>query len=73
MRRLGDPLISFAAPLLICLGSACLMQNKESNKIQSLPPIFMGCGFIVTGFLRRSFRRKMLLLELKNSKKRNDF
>lgn len=67
MRRFGNPLLSIAAPLLILIGSLGLIQREGRDRVQSLPAICIGSGFIVVGWLRRSRRRKMLLLEIKKT------
>ena len=65
MNRLGNPLISISAPLLILLAIAGFLHREGKNKIQSIPALFVGSGLIFTGTVRRFRRRRMLLFEMK--------
>lgn len=67
--RLGNPLISFAAPLLIILALIGFLQRRGNDWVHSVPALFIGGGLILTGSLRRSRRRRMLLVQLRTSKK----
>ncbi len=69
MQRLGNPLISFAAPLLIVLALLGLFRRQGNDWVHSLPAFFVGSGLIVTGSVRRMRRRSMLLQQLRSSKK----
>ncbi len=65
MKRLGNPLISFAAPLLILLAISGLLHREGKDKIQAIPSLVVGTGLVLTGTIRRFRRRRMLLLEIK--------
>ena len=65
MKRLGNPLISIAAPLLILLAITGFLHREGKDKIQVLPALVVGSGLILTGTVRRFRRRRMLLLEIK--------
>ena len=70
MNRLGNPLISISAPLLILLAIASFSHREGKDKIQAIPALVVGGGLILTGAVRRFRRRRMLFLELK--KEMND-
>ena len=70
MKRLGNPLISISAPLLILLAITGFLHREGKDKIQAIPALVVGSGLIVTGGVRRFRRRRMLFLELK--KEMND-
>ena len=65
MNRLGNPLISIAAPLLILLAIAGLLHREGKDKIQAIPALVVGSGLVLTGAVRRFRRRRMLFLEMK--------
>ena len=65
MKRLGNPLISISAPLLILLAVTGFLHREGKDKIQSIPALVVGSGLVLTGTIRRFRRRRMLLLELK--------
>jgi len=65
MNRLGNPLISFAAPFLILLAITGFLHREGKEKIQSIPALVVGSGLILTGGVRRFRRRRMLFLEIK--------
>ena len=65
MNRLGNPLISISAPLLILLAITGFLHRDGKYKIQALPALVVGSGFILTGGVRRFRRRRMLFLEMK--------
>ena len=65
MKRLGNPLISIAAPLLILLAIIGFLYREGKDKIQAIPALAVGSGLILTGTVRRFRRRRMLLLEIK--------
>ena len=68
MKRFGNPVISFASAFLVLLAILGLFQRDGREKIQSLPAFFVGGGVIFAGVIRRSRRRKMLLLQIRNSR-----
>ena len=70
MNRLGNPLISISAPLLILLAITGFLHREGKDKIQALPSLVVGTGLVLNGTIRRFRRRRMLLLELK--KEMND-
>tara|TARA_Y100001968_G_C18809950_1_gene459634 strand:- start:223 stop:444 length:222 start_codon:yes stop_codon:yes gene_type:complete len=73
MKRLGNPLISISAPLLIVLAITGLLHREGKNKIQVLPALLVGSGLVLTGTVRRFRRRRMLLLEVKKGKNDQNF
>ena len=68
MKRFGNPLLSFAAPMLVLLALLGVIHREGRDRVQSLPAVIVGSGLIVAGAIRRSKRRKMLLIEIKKSK-----
>ena len=70
MNRLGNPLISFAAPLLILLAITGFLHREGKDKIQAIPALVVGSGLVLTGAVRRFQRRRMLFLEI--TKNMND-
>ena len=65
MKRLGNPLISISAPLLILLAITGFLHREGKDKIQAIPAFLVGSGLVLTGTVRRFRRRRMLLLEIK--------
>ena len=65
MKRLGNPLISISAPLLILLAITGFLHREGKDKIQVIPAFVVGSGLVLTGTVRRFRRRRMLLLEIK--------
>ena len=65
MHRLGNPLISFSAPLLILLAITGFLQREGKDKIQAIPALVVGSGLVMTGAVRRFRRRRMLFIEIK--------
>ena len=65
MKRLGNPLISISAPLLILLAITGILHREGKDKIQAMPSLVFGSGLVLTGMFRRFRRRRMLLLEIK--------
>ena len=65
MKRLGNPLISISAPLLILLAITGFLHREGKEKIQVIPAFVVGSGLVLTGTIRRFRRRRMLLLEIK--------
>ena len=66
MKRLGNPLISIAAPLLILLAITGFLHREGKDKIQAVPALVVGNGLILTGAISRFRRRRMLFHEIKN-------
>jgi len=64
MNRLGNPLISISAPLLILLATLGLVHREGKDKIQAIPALVVGNGLVLTGAVRRFRRRRMLFLEI---------
>ena len=73
MKRLGNPLISFAAPLLVLLAIAAFVYRDGRDKIQALPALIVGSGLVFTGTIRRFRRRRMLLLKIKEYEEDQNF
>ena len=65
MKRLGNPLISISAPLLILLAITGFFHREGKQKLQAIPSLVIGSGLVLTGMVRRFKRRRMLLLEIK--------
>ena len=65
MNRLGNPLISFSAPLLILLAITGFIHREGKDKIQAIPALVVGSGLVLNGAVRRFRRRRMLFLEMK--------
>jgi len=65
MKRLGNPLISISAPLLILLAITGFFHREGKDKIQAIPSLVVGSGLVLTGAVRRCRRRRMLFLEIK--------
>ena len=64
MKRFGNPLLSVAAPLLICLSLFAYFQREGKDRAQVLPSFCVGTGIIIYGLLRRSQRRKIILARI---------
>ena len=73
MNRLGNPLISIAAPLLILLAIAGFLHREGKDKIQAIPALVVGSGLVFTGAVRRFRRRRMLFLEIKKDMNEQNF
>ena len=67
MKRLGYPLLSLAAPLLIVLAMLALIHRQGSDRLQSLPAVLVGAGLIVSGAVGRRRRRRKLLVALRST------
>ena len=65
MHRVGNPLISFSAPLMILLAITSFSYREGKDKIQSIPALVVGSGLVLTGGVRRFRRRRMLFTEIK--------
>ena len=73
MKRLGNPLISISAPLLILLAITGFLHREGKEKIQAIPALVVGSGLILNGTFRRFKRRRMLLFEIKKKMNDQDF
>ena len=73
MRKSGNPLISISALFLICLGLIGMLSNDGRDRSRSLPAVIVGIGIVLKGSIRRSVRRKNLLMELKRTKNPDSF
>ena len=73
MNRLGNPLISISAPLLILLAITGFFHREGKDKIQVIPALVVGSGLVLTGAVRRFRRRRMLFLEVKKDMNDNNF
>ena len=73
MKRLGNPLISISAPLLIVLAITGILHREGKDKIQAMPSLVFGSGLVLTGMVRRFRRRRMLLLEIKKDMNEQHF
>ena len=65
MKRLGNPLVSISAPLLILLAIAGFLHREGKDQIQAIPALVVGSGLVLTGAVRRFRRRRMLFKEIK--------
>ena len=73
MNRLGNPLISISAPLLILLAITGFSHREGKDKIQAIPAFVVGSGLVLTGAVRRLRRRRMLFLEIKKDMNEKTF
>ena len=73
MKRLGNPLISLSAPLLILLAIIGFLHREGKDKIHAIPALIVGSGLVLTGTVRRFRRRRMLLLEIKKEMNGQNF
>ena len=73
MKRLGNPLISISAPLLILLAITGFLHREGKDKIQAIPALVVGSGLVLTGAVRRFRRRRMLLIEMKKDMNEQKF
>ncbi len=73
MKRLGNPLISISAPLLILLAITGFLHREGADKTQAIPAFVVGSGLVLTGTVRRFRRRRMLLLEIKKDMNEHNF
>jgi len=73
MNRLGNPLISISAPLLILLAITGLIHREGNDQIKAIPALVVGSGLVLTGAVRRFRRRRMLFLEIKKNKNDQNF
>ena len=73
MNKLGNPLISISAPLLILLAITGVIQREGKDKIQGIPALVVGSGLVLTGAVRRCSRRRMLFLEIKKDMNDKNF
>ena len=73
MKRLGNPLISISAPLLILLAITGFLHREGKDKIQAIPALVFGSGLVMTGTIRRFRRRRMLLREIKQDMNDQNF
>ena len=73
MNRLGNPLISISAPLLILLAITGFFHREGKDRIQALPALVVGGGLVLTGAVRRFRRRRMLFLEITKDMNEQNF
>ena len=73
MNKLGNPLISISAPLLILLAITGFLNREGKDKIQVIPALVVGSGLVLTGAARRFSRRRMLFLEIKKDMNDENF
>ena len=73
MNKLGNPLISISAPLLILLAITGFLHREGKDKIQVIPSLVVGSGLVLTGAARRFSRRRMLFLEIKKDMNDKNF
>ena len=73
MIKLGNPLISISAPLLILLAITGFLHREGKDKIQVIPALVVGSGLVLTGAVRRFSRRRMLFLEIKKDMNDKNF
>ena len=73
MNRLGNPLISISAPLLILLAITGFLHRGGKDRIKAIPAVVVGSGLVLTGAVRRFRRRRMLFFEIKKDMNDQDF
>tara|TARA_Y100001968_G_scaffold2668_1_gene2224 strand:- start:249 stop:470 length:222 start_codon:yes stop_codon:yes gene_type:complete len=66
MKRFGNPVLSFAAPLLILLAISGFSHREGSERMHLIPAFLVGGGLILTSSVRRNRRRRFLLLEIRD-------
>ena len=67
MKTFENPLLAIAAPLLVLLSILGLLHRQGSDRLQSLPPLLVGCGLIISAGIGRRQRRKKLLMAIRKS------
>ena len=72
MKRLKNPLISIAAPLLIFIALLAFFQRNGRDRVQTLPALLVGTGLIVSGALFRRRHRRKLLLAIRQANDENE-
>ena len=73
MNRLGNPLISISAPLLILLAITGFFHREGKDKIQAIPALVVGTGLVLTGSVKRFRRRRVLFHEIKKDMNDQNF
>ena len=73
MKRFGNPLISMSAPLLVLLAILGFVHREGREKVQVIPAFVFGSGLVLTGTIRRLRRRRMLLLEIKQTTNQENY
>ena len=69
MKYSGNPLLSFAAPLLVALALVGFLQRDGKDRVHALPSLLVGSGLIINGAIRRSRRRIKLLQGIRKVRK----
>lgn len=64
----GHVWLSLAAPLLVLLGIAAMLQREGSDQLQALPAILVGLGLVISAVVGRRRRRSRLLRALRSSR-----
>ena len=64
MKKLGQPLLSIAAPLLIVLAVLAMTHRQGNDRLQTLPSFVVGFGLVISGAVGRRLRRNSLLTAL---------
>lgn len=61
-------LLSLAAPLMVLLGVAALLQREGPDKLQALPAILVGISLVIHAVVGRRRRRYRLLMALRSNR-----
>ena len=62
-------ILSFVAPLMICISSMGLISKEDNQKIFYLPLGLMGIVIILEKYISRKFQRQNILTKIKSYKK----
>ena len=68
MKRYLPILLSFGAPLLVCLGVLAAQQRQGRDKVQAWPAVLVGSGLIISSAVGRRQQRARLLAALRSSR-----
>ena len=68
MKRFVNPLLSLSAPLLILVAFFGLLNRTGSERLQSLPPLLVGSGLIISGAFGRRRHRNKILVAIKGNR-----
>ncbi len=67
MKRVNHPLLSLAAPFLICLAIIGFFSREGSARLQTIPTLVVGTGLVVSAAIDRRLKRNKLLLAIRKS------
>ncbi len=67
MKISKNAFLSLSAPFLVLISLVGLLQRQDSNRLQSIPALFIGSGLILKGPISRRRGRVMLMNSMLNS------